>query len=312
MLFGNLKRISKTSADGGKTDFGGWAASAGNDAFLAFAHTGVQNNFTATDIMLMDAIGWNTVAPGTTIVSSTTIQNDFLPITRTALPLDQATTIANAINAGAETLTDFINTTVASAKDTTGAILSIFQIMTGTVLDSASLSSEVQLISGLNSSLNTAFGWEAIGASLADSPFSTQYASLYKNLPDTSFITNVYSEVFGSTPGAVTLQALQNELTILKNYYAGATDANDPTGINRAHGNFIADMLHQASDIKFGKYYAASVVFMKDAAAGTAAYGGSLFAQPAPVFAQAVSDSHPSVTLVGVGDPSAAHNSGLL
>ena len=73
------------SIDGGQTnldnfntnangDFGDWAASAGNDAFLAFSNSGVTNALTASDITLLDAIGWNTTnsppPPPTTIVSS--------------------------------------------------------------------------------------------------------------------------------------------------------------------------------------------------------------------------------------------------
>src|SRR5262249_11322270 len=45
-------------------------ATAGNDAFLAFSQAGVQNNFANTDITLMDAIGWNTVAPDTSTTLS--------------------------------------------------------------------------------------------------------------------------------------------------------------------------------------------------------------------------------------------------
>ena len=71
------------SIDGGQTnldnfntnangDFGDWAASAGNDAFLAFSSSGVTNAFTASDVTVLDAIGWNTTnsPPPTTVVSS--------------------------------------------------------------------------------------------------------------------------------------------------------------------------------------------------------------------------------------------------
>jgi hypothetical protein len=46
-----------TSASG---DYGDWAASAGNDSFLAFSGSGVTNAFTSTDLTVLDAIGWNT------------------------------------------------------------------------------------------------------------------------------------------------------------------------------------------------------------------------------------------------------------
>lgn len=75
------------SIDGGQTnldnfntnssgDFGDWAASAGHDAFLAFSSSGVANLLTASDVTLLDAIGWNTTnappPPPTTVVSSVT------------------------------------------------------------------------------------------------------------------------------------------------------------------------------------------------------------------------------------------------
>jgi hypothetical protein len=57
------------SIDGGNTnlgnfntnsfgDVGDWAASVANDAFLAFSNPGVANAFSATDIKVLDAIGW--------------------------------------------------------------------------------------------------------------------------------------------------------------------------------------------------------------------------------------------------------------
>src|SRR5205814_7465347 len=40
-------------------DFGDWAASAGNDAFLAFGNPGVVEAITEADLRVMDAIGWD-------------------------------------------------------------------------------------------------------------------------------------------------------------------------------------------------------------------------------------------------------------
>src|SRR4051812_21482944 len=40
-------------------DFGDWAASAGNDAALAFSNSGVVNAFTSTDLQVMDVLGWD-------------------------------------------------------------------------------------------------------------------------------------------------------------------------------------------------------------------------------------------------------------
>ena len=40
-------------------DFGDWAQSAGHDSFLAFSSPGVINAVTATDILVMDVLGWD-------------------------------------------------------------------------------------------------------------------------------------------------------------------------------------------------------------------------------------------------------------
>jgi hypothetical protein len=64
------------SADGGTTnldnfninpggDFGDWAASAGNDAFLAFGKSGVTNAVSDADLRVMDVLGWDRVTAAT-------------------------------------------------------------------------------------------------------------------------------------------------------------------------------------------------------------------------------------------------------
>jgi VCBS repeat-containing protein len=72
------------SIDGGTTnlnnfntatngDFGDWAASAGNDSFLAFSPSGVVNAVSLTDLREMDVIGWQVVetAPAVTALTAT-------------------------------------------------------------------------------------------------------------------------------------------------------------------------------------------------------------------------------------------------
>jgi VCBS repeat-containing protein len=69
------------SADGGKTaldyfntnpggDFGDWAASAGYDSFDAFSYSGVVNPVTASDLKLMNLLGWD---PSATTVQPTPV-----------------------------------------------------------------------------------------------------------------------------------------------------------------------------------------------------------------------------------------------
>lgn len=55
----NLDNFNANADD----DFGDWASSAGNDAFRAFSDSGVVNAVTATDVVVMDVLGWD-AAPG--------------------------------------------------------------------------------------------------------------------------------------------------------------------------------------------------------------------------------------------------------
>jgi len=70
------------SVDGGTTnldnfntatngDFGDWAASAGNDSFLAFSPSGVVNFVSLTDLRLMDVIGWQVAETAPAVASLT-------------------------------------------------------------------------------------------------------------------------------------------------------------------------------------------------------------------------------------------------
>jgi Ca2+-binding RTX toxin-like protein len=54
-------------------DPGDWASSAGNDAFRAFSSAGVVNSISATDLRVMDALGWDVVVgmPDLTIANLT-------------------------------------------------------------------------------------------------------------------------------------------------------------------------------------------------------------------------------------------------
>jgi Ca2+-binding RTX toxin-like protein len=45
-------------------DFGDWAASAGNDSFLAFSYSGVVNAITPADLTAVDVIGWDRALSG--------------------------------------------------------------------------------------------------------------------------------------------------------------------------------------------------------------------------------------------------------
>jgi hypothetical protein len=90
-------------------------------ASLNLSGSYTQSNFTAMDDQhngTMIEVQSGAVG-GPQPVSAATIESDTLAITRTALPQDQATNEANAINAGTTTETDYVNGLITQVADTT-------------------------------------------------------------------------------------------------------------------------------------------------------------------------------------------------
>jgi hypothetical protein len=108
-----------------------------NDLFNEFG--GNLANLTATDKLIMEALGFATtpVATVTSAVSATTIQNDHFGIVRLTLPIDQATMIANAINAGTQTEADYVNGLLSQVANTTIPVVAVEGSMYGAVGSSA-------------------------------------------------------------------------------------------------------------------------------------------------------------------------------
>jgi hypothetical protein len=167
------------------------------------------------------------------------------------------------------------------AKDTNGAILEIFQFMTGKTPDPVTYNAEVKLITDIENAPGTsggaANGWVAIGSSLADSKFAPVFTANYQNLSDTDFINKVFADIFGSAATDANRAALSKNLDIFTSYYKNAPDATDPTGAIRGKGAFIGDLLHQASDINTGQFAKAAAIF--EAAGPNAKFGAPLFDQ---------------------------------
>ena len=119
-------------------DLGDWATGTAADAFLAFSPAGQINSMSATDLSLMNVIGWNTSELGVA-----QIQVEGLAITRTTMPLDQAMSIANSINSGLETHAQFINNLLSQVTDTTIPAVAIEASMYGSAGSPAEITSLV-------------------------------------------------------------------------------------------------------------------------------------------------------------------------
>jgi serralysin len=97
------------SLDGGVTNLADWGQTSDPSDFINNLKTGIDpfnesvgnlGNLTNLDKLITQALGFSATSKGN--ISPVAIQNDYFGITRLALPLDQATTVANAINAGAK------------------------------------------------------------------------------------------------------------------------------------------------------------------------------------------------------------------
>jgi hypothetical protein len=175
-----------------------------------------------------------------------------------------------------------------SQDDSAGAVLEIFQAMTGStpkLIDFASfVQTVVSIESVAGSSGGAANGWVGLGASLADSKFAPVFTQKFAALADSTFVTSGFTEVFGTAPstakgatGQSQTDLMVQEYNIFKAYYAASPDSTDPTGVIRARGAYLADLLHQGSDANIGRYASAEDAMLAHAATHPADFGSSLF-----------------------------------
>ena len=90
-------------------DTGDWAASVGNNAFLAFSSPGTINSVTPTDLLLMNILGWNqapaSVVSGTVNVSSVQTSAGLVVVSGGLLNvLSGGTAISNILSGGNEVI----------------------------------------------------------------------------------------------------------------------------------------------------------------------------------------------------------------
>jgi hypothetical protein len=133
-----------------KGDLGDWAPSGpngfqptGNDAFLNQSNPGVVNAVSQNDLDLMNVLGWNLGTGGGGGITATTVSNEYLAIHRTVLDSTFATSIANAINSGTETETQYINNLLTEVANTTIPAVAVEASMYGATGTSTEITSLV-------------------------------------------------------------------------------------------------------------------------------------------------------------------------
>ena len=183
---------------------------------------------------------WATTIGGyiyTTTFAATTVQNDYLAITRTALPPDQATTIANAINAGTQTETQYVNGLPSPVANTSIPAVAVEASMYGATGTSAEITFLTisflppQVANATHNGLNPlVYASEALGLVFAfgnennSTTFSSNFGPSNSAMPnstagDAAFAMGASSSIFGTASTANLVDVLQGFVSNWKTFY---------------------------------------------------------------------------------------------
>ena len=251
-----------------------------------------------------------------------TIQNDYLAITRTALPVDQATAIANAINAGTTTETQYVDSLLLQVADTTIPAVAVEASMYGVTGTSAEITSlvtnylpaQVQnaIVSGYNPQVYAcevlglvfAFGNETGSTAFADNYGPSNAAMPNTTAGDAAFAAAAASLIFGSAETPNTVPAIEQWVSSWKAFYTahgiavGGVSSNPaPEQIDlAARGAAWGDAIGLALFDNLGPFPGQITNFLEDAAQGTAVYGAPLSTQPTPAAFQGAATASVTTT----------------
>jgi V8-like Glu-specific endopeptidase len=237
-------------------------------------------------------------------VSALTIQNDHLGITRVALPFEQATAIADSINAGKQTEYQYVQGLFSQVGSTTIPAVAIEATMYGVTGSSAEITflvtqylpAQVALATryGLNP---TVYASEALGLPFAfgdengDIGFAFHFGPSNPSMPnsvagDAAFGAAASNTIFGSASTPTLVSAIQGYVSNWKTFYTGNGLPWDPQPSAAeidlaARGAAWGDLLGIALTDPAGAVLQRQVTnFLADAAQGSAIYSASLASQP--------------------------------
>jgi hypothetical protein len=259
-----------------------------------------------TDALELNVLGFNvntsSVGPA---IAATTIQNDFLGITRTALPVDQATSIANAISAGVQTETQYVNGLLTQVANTTipavaveasmyGAVgssveitLLTAQFLPGQVAFAQKFGLNPQVVSTEAMGLVFASGNETGSTIFANNLGPSNPAMGNSTAGDAAFAAAAATSIFGSASTANLVNAIDSFVTYWKGFYTSAgvlPGIPNPTAAQidlAARGAAWGDAVGVALANNIGPLNAEVANFLEDAAQGIAQYSVALVGQPA-------------------------------
>src|SRR5262249_21675052 len=154
------------------------------------------------------------------LTAPATIQQDHLAIMRTELALDQATTIANAINAGTQTETQYVNDLLSQVVNTTIPAVAVEASMYGVTGTSAEITNltanflPAQVANAISYGLNSqVYACEVVGLAFAfgnetgSTAFSDNFGPSNSSMPNTAagdaaFATAACNTIFGAASTA--------------------------------------------------------------------------------------------------------------
>ena len=176
------------------------------------------------------------VQPGT--ISATTVQNDYIGIVRSSLPQNQATTVANAINSGAQTEFQYVNSLLSQVANTTFPAVAVEASMYGAVGTSAEVTALATQFLPAQVANATKYGFnplvyatEALGLVFAfnnetgSTAFATGYGPSNATMPnsttgDSAFAAAASNGIFGADSTSTLVNAINNYVSNWKAFYS--------------------------------------------------------------------------------------------
>jgi probable HAF family extracellular repeat protein len=232
------------------------------------------------------------------------IQNDYLAIIRSALPVDQALPVINSINLGTQTETQYVTSLLSQAANTSIPAVAVEGSMYNAVGTSAEITKLVteflpaQVTNAIQNGLNPqvyacealglvfAFGDENSGQAFATHFGPSKAAMSGTPAGDAAFAAAAASTIFGSaatanTPGAI-LQFVSNWEAFYTSHGVPGFPTATPDQIDiAARGAAWGDAVGVELANNLGPLNGQVINFLDDAAQGTAGYSASLIGQPA-------------------------------
>jgi GDSL-like Lipase/Acylhydrolase len=231
------------------------------------------------------------------------IQDDFSAITRASLPVDQASSVASAINLGSQTEFHFVNDLLTKASNTTIPAVAVEASMYGTIGTSNEVSFLAntflppQITNALEHGFNPlVYSSEALGLAFAfgnesgSIGFANAFGPSNSAMPnstsgDAAFAAAAIAAIFGSAATSNLTSVMQTFVANWKAFYTGSgiPGVSNPTLDQidlAARGAAWGDAVGVALANDLGPLKGQATNFLMDAAEGMANYSMSLVGQP--------------------------------